>query len=65
MWYRTTNKNHGFVGQIVNKESCTRCYTTMLEALTNQRNMIEAKARRRTCADQYRQLLLDIQEVCD
>lgn len=29
-----TNKNHGFIGQIVNKESRTRFYANMLEALT-------------------------------
>jgi hypothetical protein len=34
MWYRTSNRNHGFVGQIVNKESRTRFYATMLEELT-------------------------------
>ncbi|KAH9003209.1 hypothetical protein EDB86DRAFT_2799659, partial [Lactarius hatsudake] len=33
MWYRSSNRNRGFVGQITSKESRTRFYTAMLAEL--------------------------------
>jgi len=34
MWYRTSNRNRGFIGQIANKESRTRFYAAMVKDLT-------------------------------
>jgi hypothetical protein len=34
MWFRLSNRNHGFVSQIANRESCMRFYAEMLENLT-------------------------------
>ncbi|KAH9012682.1 hypothetical protein EDB84DRAFT_1278570, partial [Lactarius hengduanensis] len=33
MWYRTSNKNRGFIGQIASKESRTQFYAAMFEEL--------------------------------
>ncbi|KAH9018100.1 hypothetical protein EDB85DRAFT_1874003 [Lactarius pseudohatsudake] len=35
MWYRTSNKNRGFIGQIASKESRTRFYAAMFEDKTS------------------------------
>src|ERR1700761_8917571 len=34
MWYRSSNRNRGFIRQIASKESRTRFYTAMVKDLT-------------------------------
>jgi hypothetical protein len=38
MWYRTSNRNRGFVSQIASKESRTWFYTTLQEELNKSQN---------------------------